>query len=112
MASGHRRANKPNLEGDRGLPTAVASDRVNRGIPLNPSARIGFAGPRVHLAMGRLLASGALGPEHVEEAEYRRDHNGNAARISLGILNEHARLTELGANVLGSLRAYLERSQA
>jgi HEXXH motif-containing protein len=69
-----------------------------------------FVATRVHLAMARLLASGALGPEHVEEAEYRRDHNGNAARISLGILNEHARLTELGANVLGSLRAYLERS--
>jgi HEXXH motif-containing protein len=69
-----------------------------------------FVAARVHLAMSRLLASGALEPEHVEETEYRRDHNGNAARISLGVLDEHARLTEHGANVLGSIRTYLERS--
>ncbi len=68
-----------------------------------------FVATRVHLAMSRLLESGVLTPEQVSQAEQRRDYNGNAARVSLGVLDEHARLTELGENVVDTMRTYLER---
>jgi HEXXH motif-containing protein len=70
-----------------------------------------FVATRVSLAMSRLLMSGVLTQEQSREAEQRRDHNGNAARISLAVLDEHARLTELGGNVLDTIRAYHERNE-
>jgi hypothetical protein len=69
-----------------------------------------FVATRVHLAMSRLLDSGVLTAEQTEQAVQRRDHNGNAGRVSLGVLDEHARLTELGENVLDTIRTYLERT--
>jgi HEXXH motif-containing protein len=71
-----------------------------------------FVAARVHLVMSRLLESGVLTAEQTAQAIHRRDHNGNAARVSLGVLDEHARLTELGDNVVAALRSYLEESQA
>jgi HEXXH motif-containing protein len=70
-----------------------------------------FVATRVSLAMSRLLASGILTEQQRREAEQRRDYNGNAARISLGVLDEHARLTELGANALDTIRAYHEEGK-
>jgi hypothetical protein len=61
--------------------------------------------------MSRLLESGVLTAEQTEQALHRRDHNGNAARVSLGVLDKHARLTELGENVLDTIRSYLEESK-
>jgi HEXXH motif-containing protein len=70
-----------------------------------------FVATRVHLVMSRLLESGVLTAEQTEQALHRRDHNGNAARVSLGVLDKHARLTELGENVLDTIRSYLEESK-
>lgn len=69
-----------------------------------------FVATRVHLAMSRLLDSGVLTAQQTEQAVQRRDHNGNAGRVSLGVLDEHARLTELGENILETIRTYLERT--
>ncbi len=65
-----------------------------------------FVATRVHLAMSRLLESGALTAEETKQAEQRRDHNGNAARVSIGVLDEHARLTELGETIVETIRTY------
>ena len=82
-----------------------------RSIHLGQIATLAKADPtRVHLAMSRLLDSGVLTAEQTEQAVQRRDHNGNAGRVSLGVLDEHARLTELGENVLDTIRTYLERT--
>ena len=70
-----------------------------------------FVATRVHLALSRLLESGVLTAEQAEQALLRRDHNGNAARVSLGVLDKHARLTELGEDVLHTIRCYLEGSK-
>jgi hypothetical protein len=61
--------------------------------------------------MSRLLESGVLTTEQTAQALHRRDHNGNAAHVSLGVLDTHARLTELGENVVGAIRSYLEESK-
>ena len=65
-----------------------------------------FVATRVHLAMARLVASGALSDAEVKLALERRDNNGEAARNSIEELNRHARLTSLGEKVLDTLRAY------
>jgi hypothetical protein len=44
--------------------------------------------------------------QQINQAVQCRDDNGNAARVSLSVLNEHARLTELGTNVLDTIQAY------
>jgi len=67
-----------------------------------------FVATRVHLALSRLLESGVLSTQQTEEALRRRDHNGNAARVSLGVLDKHARLTKLGEHVVGTIKSYLE----
>ncbi len=69
-----------------------------------------FVATRVHLAMSRLLDSGVLTPEQTEQAVLRRDFNGDAGRVSLGVLDEHARLTELGEKILDTIRTYLART--
>jgi HEXXH motif-containing protein len=68
-----------------------------------------FVATRVHLAMSRLLESGVLNAEQTKQAAQRRDYNGNAGRVSLGVLDEHARLTELGEGVLDTIRTYLQQ---
>jgi len=68
-----------------------------------------FVATRVHLAMSRLLDSGVLTTEQSQQAVQRRDYNGNAGRVSLGVLEQHARLTELGKSILDTIRTYLER---
>jgi HEXXH motif-containing protein len=69
-----------------------------------------FVATRVHLAMSRLLESGALTTEQTAQAEQRRDYNGNAGRVSLGVLDQHARLTELGEKVRDTIGTYLEQT--
>jgi HEXXH motif-containing protein len=65
-----------------------------------------FVASRVHLAMSRLLDSGYLTKDNEKRAADRLDHNAKSARIALEVLNKHARPTELGESVLGSLRSY------
>ena len=65
-----------------------------------------FVATRVHLAMNRLIASGALSEAEAKLALERRDSNGQAARNSIEELDRHARLTALGEKVLDTLRAY------
>jgi HEXXH motif-containing protein len=65
-----------------------------------------FVATRVHQAMSRLLESKCLSAEETEQARERRQFNGDAARISLDVLASHAQLTELGEEILGTIRAY------
>lgn len=65
-----------------------------------------FVATRVHLAMQRLLRSGTLSNDEAKIAQERGEYNGTAARDAIVELDRHARLTELGEKVLGTLRAY------
>jgi hypothetical protein len=65
-----------------------------------------FVTTRVHLAMNRLLETGLLSPQEADEALERRDYNGNAARVSLELLDLHADLTPTGSQVLDALHDY------
>jgi hypothetical protein len=65
-----------------------------------------FVATRVHLAMSRLLDNGALTEENQRRAAERRELNANTCRIGLEVLDKHARPTELGQNVLQTLRSY------
>ena len=65
-----------------------------------------FVASRVHLAMCRLLDSGALTDQDRRRAAERRDLSANAGRVGLDVLNKHARPTELGQSVLETLRSY------
>jgi HEXXH motif-containing protein len=65
-----------------------------------------FVATRVHLAMRRMLACGALNDDEWKLAVERAQYNGNAARIALEELDRHANPTALGAKVLDTLHAY------
>lgn len=65
-----------------------------------------FVATRVHLAMKRMLASGALGDGEAGEAIERQQRNGASAQSALRTLRQHASLTELGEKVLTTLRDY------
>jgi HEXXH motif-containing protein len=65
-----------------------------------------FVSTRVHLALDRLLASGVLSDDETKIAVDRQQYNGNAARVALGVLERHAKPTELGEKILGTLRSY------
>jgi hypothetical protein len=65
-----------------------------------------FVATRVHLAMSRMLGSGVLTHAEANIAVERARYNGEAARNGIAELERHARLTELGAAVLDTLRAY------
>jgi hypothetical protein len=65
-----------------------------------------FVSTRVHLAMKRLVCSGALSDEEHRIALERAGTNGEAARSGIDELDRHARLTELGEQVLATLRVY------
>ena len=56
--------------------------------------------------MGRLLDSGRLNAEEAKQAVERQQFNGNAAETSLEVLACHAKPTELGDEILGTIRAY------
>jgi HEXXH motif-containing protein len=65
-----------------------------------------FVATRVHLAMSRLLASGRLTVGEAKQCAERRDFNGNAARTALDVLAQNAKPTELGEEILGTIRGY------
>lgn len=65
-----------------------------------------FVATRVHLALSRMLASGALSDEEAKRAIDRAQSNGHAARNALDELDRYAKPTELGTKVLKTLRAY------
>jgi HEXXH motif-containing protein len=65
-----------------------------------------FVATRVHLAMNRMLASGALTDAEAKLARERGQYNGDAARNGIVELDRHAKLTPLGEEVIGALRAY------
>ncbi len=65
-----------------------------------------FVSTRIHLAMRRLLESGALSAEEASEASARLQHSGNAAGESLAVLEERAELTARGEQIIGELRDY------
>ena len=71
-----------------------------------------FVATRVHLAMGRVLESGVLTQAEANIAVERARYNGEAARSGIDELERHARLTELGASVLSTLRSYWAGSPA
>ena len=74
--------------------------------PIDGIFHAAFVTTRVHLAMGRLLASGSLGDSDTRAALQRRQYNGKAAIDAIGVLERHAELTELGQSILGSLKEY------
>jgi HEXXH motif-containing protein len=65
-----------------------------------------FVATRVHLGMSRLLESGRLTPGEAKQAIERRDFNGNAAATALQVLAQHAKPTNLGEEILGTIRKY------
>jgi HEXXH motif-containing protein len=65
-----------------------------------------FVTTRVHLAMSRLLETGLLSWHEAGEATERREYNGNAARVSLELLDIHADTTPTGKQVLDALHDY------
>ena len=65
-----------------------------------------FVATRVHLAMNRLLESGALTEAEANIARDSAEYNERAARNGIVELDRHARLTALGEKVVDSLRAY------
>jgi HEXXH motif-containing protein len=65
-----------------------------------------FVATRVHMALGRLVESGCLNAVEVAHAQERQQFNGNAAATSLEVLACHAKPTELGDEILGTIRAY------
>jgi HEXXH motif-containing protein len=65
-----------------------------------------FVATRVHLAMNRLLDSGALNEAEANIARDSAEYNERAARNGIEELDRHARLTALGEKVVDSLRAY------
>ena len=65
-----------------------------------------FVATRVHLAMSRILESGTLTPAEAKIAADRAKYNADAAQTGIEELDRHARLTELGVEVLGTLRSY------
>ncbi len=65
-----------------------------------------FVATRVHLAMSRMLASGALTQAEAKVAVERAKYNADAVQTGIEELDRHARLTELGGKVLGTLRSY------
>ena len=71
-----------------------------------------FVATRVHLAMSRMLESGMLTHAEANIAVERARYNGDAARSGIDELDRHARLTELGAAVLDTLRSYWAGSPA
>ena len=71
-----------------------------------------FVATRVHLAMSRMLGSGVLTQAEADIAVERARYNGEAARNGIDELDRHARLTELGAAVLDTLRSYWAGSVA
>jgi HEXXH motif-containing protein len=71
-----------------------------------------FVATRVHLAMSRMLGSGVLTQAEADIAMERARYNGEAARNGIDELDRHARLTELGAAVLDTLRSYWAESVA
>jgi len=65
-----------------------------------------FVATRVHQAMDRLLDSGRLSEEDAAHAAERGQFNGDASRTALEVLTRHAKPTELGENILDTIRAY------
>jgi hypothetical protein len=65
-----------------------------------------FVATRVHLAMSRMLDSGRLTAGEETKVAERRNFNGNAAHTALEVLAEHAKLTKLGNEILGTIRDY------
>jgi hypothetical protein len=65
-----------------------------------------FVATRVHLAMGRLLDGGRLNAEEAKQAVERRQFNGDAAQTSLDVLARNAKPTELGEEILSTIRGY------
>lgn len=74
--------------------------------PLDGIFHACFVTTRVHLALGRMLASGRLSAEEMKQANERRLHNGDAARSSLDLLERHMEPMEVGARILGTLQDY------
>ena len=70
-----------------------------------------FVTTRVHCAFGRMLESGRLSDDIALEATERRRANGEAALISLQLLNEHMEPTEIGARIYGRLQEYWTRTK-
>ena len=71
-----------------------------------------FVSTRVHLAMSRLVESGALDVASVRVADEHRRQNGRSAVMGLEVLNSHAQPTPKGQVILASLNAYWSRFTA
>ena len=99
------------VSADGALTENSGSERYNSPLradkrPIDGIFHACFVATRVHLAMTRLLASGALSEAEAKLALERRDNNAEASRNSIEELDRHARLTALGEKVLDTLRAY------
>lgn len=62
--------------------------------------------------MSRILEGGTLTPAEAKIAADRANYNADAAQTGIEELDRHARLTELGVEVLGTLRSYWAGSPA
>lgn len=65
-----------------------------------------FVSTRVHLALEGLLRGASLSGEDLRIARDRQEYNGTAARAALDTLAVHAKPTERGDKILGTLRSY------
>jgi HEXXH motif-containing protein len=70
-----------------------------------------FVATRVHLAMSRLIESDQLTQTEAKQAIERRDFNGNAAAAALQVLAQHAKPTDLGQEILDTIRNYWSTDQ-
>jgi hypothetical protein len=66
-----------------------------------------FVVARMHYAMQRLLASDLLDPANAEAAKEALQRHRQAFADGLGAINQHGRLTELGAAVMSSAASYM-----
>ncbi len=99
------------VSADGGLTENSVSERYaspvrNDKRPIDGIFHACFVATRVHLAMGRLVRSGALNHEEAKIATERAEYNGNVALSTIEELDLHARLTPLGENVLGTICDY------
>ncbi|WP_210528897.1 aKG-HExxH-type peptide beta-hydroxylase [Rubellimicrobium arenae] len=85
--------------------------------PLDGIFHATYVSARMHLAHARLLAAGAEGrldlrPEEADQAREHLNQSRTAFWNGLGVLEQHARLTPLGARLLAGTRTYMKAATA
>ncbi len=101
-------ADGPLLENDDG--ERFASPLRSDPRPIDGIFHATFVTARMHHAVARLLAAGALSGADVVEAERALETNAALFAQGLATLDRHARFTPIGRAVLAGARAYMEQA--